>query len=71
MKIAATTTDTRTTSSLIPSIKLPTLHTDCHDKKNGCELNDCIESNTKAVCQKTCNACYGGKSTFPIVVLEI
>ena len=69
MKIEATTTDTHISSTLIPaSIELPTLQSDCHDKNNGCQLTDCFESDTKALCQKTCNACYGGKTPFPILV---
>ena len=65
VEIKATTTDTLIDSTLIPaSIKLPTLQSECYDKKNGCRLTDCFESDTKVVCQKTCNACYGGKTPF-------
>ena len=43
-----------TTTSLFTSIL------DCYDKKKGCNLADCSQNISKALCLKTCNSCNRG-----------
>ena len=37
-----------------------TLISNCYDKKKGCNLADCSQYISKALCLKTCNSCHRG-----------
>jgi len=52
--------ETTTTTTASPSTKI----LNCYDKKKGCNLADCSQNISKALCLKTCNLCNRGNETF-------
>jgi len=57
------------TTSIIPESTTrvtasSTLISNCYDKKKGCNLADCSQYISKALCLKTCNSCHRGNETL-------
>ena len=48
--------ETTITTTASPSTKI----LNCYDKKKGCNLADCSQNISKALCLKTCNSCNRG-----------
>ena len=58
--------ETTITTTASPSTK--TLN--CYDKKKGCNLADCSQNISKALCLKTCNSCNRGDFARMLLVIS-
>ena len=57
--------ESTTTTTASPSTKI----LNCYDKKKGCNLADCSQNISKALCLKTCNSCNRGDFAKMLLVI--